>query len=1348
MPLTDVDPWDWTIDEVVTALCSPDGELRTLEPDCYPEPIALAQAVRENHLRGKGLIRHDVDRAFLRDYLGIKAAGWQNAVLDTITQLRTRSPKFRDTVQTEASSFAVPSYSVRSHFASVQLPHNTRFGSYPSHMEVPLARYLMEPVQMPQAHRSQKPESIKAHGLTLDDHSGLPETPLRIVADEADDHMPQEALANSEPAAIDFLKHPFPGSENDATDTTNIVGSTLRAGETYVIDAAGRKRRRLNISRAAKDADLGQEEVRQTALPGSTGNADSDVHLRPDDVPTHVEVKAHTEDDLQPLISASSSPFLPPHATESYFAAEMLSEPGQVVIDAEGRKRMRPVLVQEPSEIVAQSPSPILQQSAYTDKEISRTGAGSLDEIDSDETKATTKKVLGRREMRSKCLYLGPKALPIDEVFYGNTKLEEEVRYPDQYENLMRTNGPVEHVENWTSFSEDMYGAGLCIYVNNRMKYRLLNNQCLEFQRGKRRLYGLVPYPSRISKRRQPPSMTLMSSSTSGVSIRRVKRSAWLQADPIGGTNPQFLHDQPHAIDSFDVPEDESLLAQLGENEIQDWDFLEKWRYLEGEQNILPLYGESGSEGELDYDTWREIEKEQMVELDRPLKLSKNRHLTTDIVSDTIESSIAQIVEDWKSKKLPTIESKAWWIWTKARRDKSKRDQIVSLSARIEKLETRLEKLVKELKSELWSSTQQLKKQCRCLEETIYDREGSRWKIQTLELRSPPSKPIKMDETLAIKKPKSKPESLQEGEEDLISEDSIVESSEDELDGFIVGDEVGTDDGHTAPDGVSPILDVEVPNVFVPDTELSDDDPGKMTPIDVGGNESEDHAVSTPVSEANQLAQQSLPDRGTLEERSSARPALLPDSREMQVHELVAATHEYEPEYEPELPVVDDCEPEYQPELPIIDELELHYKPELPDSDREEVNEVVINGDEYEPALADNTKGLSDSVIHTSIKRTPKPSNFIDLTLLSDSVEPPPSSPSPQLKLEDHLIRTPEKKERDPFERARRAKPAFKPPPIPSHIIDLGSDELKSQGEEFGKSRKRAMPDMWEIDKIAKLSRKYLEERQDRKRLLTWIIMHTPSETRKTVTTATHNTMSALMQLSVWNAMDLLMKHARKIRSTSIKDPEAIMQIATWYVAWHMCKVFDQKDGIPISNIKSARSTEGEQGFEEFYKFLVEQLSLIGLQDKKSSQLFLSSPSNNQHQSKKRQQKLDGDIESDDAMGLTQRKKRKRPVAESQEALELRQSARERAFERDRRQEQLQRQLSKMGATSGDPSTMIVNGKSGDDMIVVNAHIGQQLQPHQLEGIQFMWGEIVTGGEAAQGCLLAHTMGLGKTMQV
>ncbi|KAF2095040.1 hypothetical protein NA57DRAFT_24875, partial [Rhizodiscina lignyota] len=49
-----------------------------------------------------------------------------------------------------------------------------------------------------------------------------------------------------------------------------------------------------------------------------------------------------------------------------------------------------------------------------------------------------------------------------------------------------------------------------------------------------------------------------------------------------------------------------------------------------------------------------------------------------------------------------------------------------------------------------------------------------------------------------------------------------------------------------------------------------------------------------------------------------------------------------------------------------------------------------------------------------------------------------------------------------------------------------------------------------------------------------------------------------------------------------------------------------------------------------------------------------------------------------------------------------------------------------------------------NQFIYIDVAISSNMQPHQLEGVRFMWREVVTGGE---GCLLAHTMGLGKTMQ-
>ncbi len=66
-----------------------------------------------------------------------------------------------------------------------------------------------------------------------------------------------------------------------------------------------------------------------------------------------------------------------------------------------------------------------------------------------------------------------------------------------------------------------------------------------------------------------------------------------------------------------------------------------------------------------------------------------------------------------------------------------------------------------------------------------------------------------------------------------------------------------------------------------------------------------------------------------------------------------------------------------------------------------------------------------------------------------------------------------------------------------------------------------------------------------------------------------------------------------------------------------------------------------------------------------------------------------------------------------------------------------------------DPGRIMVNfGKAEEEApIYLNRHIGRKVKGHQIDGIQFMWREIVADSKA-QGCLLAHEMGLGKTMQV
>ncbi|KAK1835191.1 P-loop containing nucleoside triphosphate hydrolase protein [Podospora conica] len=65
-----------------------------------------------------------------------------------------------------------------------------------------------------------------------------------------------------------------------------------------------------------------------------------------------------------------------------------------------------------------------------------------------------------------------------------------------------------------------------------------------------------------------------------------------------------------------------------------------------------------------------------------------------------------------------------------------------------------------------------------------------------------------------------------------------------------------------------------------------------------------------------------------------------------------------------------------------------------------------------------------------------------------------------------------------------------------------------------------------------------------------------------------------------------------------------------------------------------------------------------------------------------------------------------------------------------------------------DRSRLVVNlSKDPDDaLIYINDHIGAKIKDHQIDGVRFMWNNVVKSS-LGQGCLLAHEMGLGKTMQ-
>lgn len=113
-----------------------------------------------------------------------------------------------------------------------------------------------------------------------------------------------------------------------------------------------------------------------------------------------------------------------------------------------------------------------------------------------------------------------------------------------------------------------------------------------------------------------------------------------------------------------------------------------------------------------------------------------------------------------------------------------------------------------------------------------------------------------------------------------------------------------------------------------------------------------------------------------------------------------------------------------------------------------------------------------------------------------------------------------------------------------------------------------------------------------------------------------------------------------------------------------------------------------------------------------------------------------------------QRKQRKRQYQDEQDASE---QFRKRDLRRQKEQQARRLQLRKQvqgSEISQEQSRLIINESKldGQNLVYVHPHIAPRIKDHQIDGVRFMWDQLLS--ESNQGCLLAHTMGLGKTMQV
>ncbi|KAL8827332.1 MAG: hypothetical protein Q9170_007059 [Blastenia crenularia] len=1152
------DPWEWTVDQVVTAFCDPTQSFRaTNKPQALPDAARLEEKLREHCIEGCGLLT-DVNHASLREEFSILVLGQRGYLLREIQRLRRASRRYLEYIQNSlpepSSGCCTTRHDTASVYSRASLP--PKIIPSPSHAPVQSGPHVVgnnEDAFTPTPSLPHN-EGLPRGGDLFQDSQRwvdqLPDPsdsfavggPAEISDESGDTAKPPEEIEVSripEPPQ-DKPKIAIDASESVSAATQLIQPeepghdqTPLPPNEVFIIDKNGKKRRRLVLTTVAP--------------------AESEVQLAPDTV----EAKLCDEHPNQTPVEFDGAPT----PTE---AANVQDSKIEIAGTSNVTPRSEPLLSRQPCEA-----------------------------------------------------YLGTTALRLDDIFYDRDNSAPKLPGILAPHTIITDDDP--GLDNFV-FSGTSIANGRRQYIKSRIQH-FLRQERQEFHCGNKKRLGILPYPDKLGRKNQPLSMSIFESSSKGIRVIRENRAKWL------------LH-HPRRADSteqnlFNVPI--SLKEDNGEN----WDYLEKWNFVSEHDLVFPLYGESGSEGEYDMDTWREMEKEKGTKLSRPLGPSKQMSkLSMKDVLQAIDDAIRTMTEDWERKRPPQLSRTAWLLWSKSRRNQTKQIQISTFDSDVQHYNDRLDKLRKEISNEKWASKARVTRQCESLRRTIYHLKESEWKIATLQLKVRPERPQKV--------PKAGSEKSQgfgssiEAEAGQIDTSMLETSEGEDLDGFIVDDA---------------------------DSSLAHDDPEMM-------DAAEDDQVMIDGDSVTGIA--------------------------------------------------DDIEPDIEPKTV---KRETSTKP---------TNQLL------------------------------RQTNIVDLTLDSDGSE----SEAPHVTTTQTIdaATTPSvpltsfDEDEDPTKRSQRKKALFKVPPSVTNVVDLDNDSAYDSPPERITPPK--LPNLHEWVKISNMNPTLLIERADRKRLLIYILAQVDFVRRESAYRYICNNDLPSTQEATWRSIKSIQGYRSGVRgSQSEEEARTLKDITAWFVNWTNAVIVERKEGARKEYFEIAKADH--EGFEPFYNYLHELRCLVNF-DKPSNIVGAGAEKNELNREtttlitqlkiettpKKQKRAL---IEySSDEIPQPSARKRKYAVPESQEAADLRKKAHERVQDREERQRTLKTALQRMGQTEDDPSRVAVNlGKlDNQELIYLPASIGEKIQPHQKDGVRFLWREIIEDHATKKGCLLAQTMGLGKTMQI
>ncbi|SPQ22420.1 4a88525c-3879-4092-bbe6-d59be0d62099 [Thermothielavioides terrestris] len=279
--------------------------------------------------------------------------------------------------------------------------------------------------------------------------------------------------------------------------------------------------------------------------------------------------------------------------------------------------------------------------------------------------------------------------------------------------------------------------------------------------------------------------------------------------------------------------------------------------------------------------------------------------------------------------------------------------------------------------------------------------------------------------------------------------------------------------------------------------------------------------------------------------------------------------------------------------------------------------------------------------------------------------------------------------------------------------------------------------DLASLEKIGQIGTEYWEKVGDAERLVVAILCGWPRPKLEKL----HTVVKRCSHPETWV----------KFIGPTLESPKAF---TPGTVGFLFCRLFDafvsksaKRINVPVLNPITCQRIDREGAkFAAFYAYLGTILPLF----------LHTTPETPTRTMSKATAIPEGDADTSDGsasddMPVPSTKKRRRRKRRDQNAENLRNRNLKLNEELARRSRQFHERMAEQGSVPGDKSRLIVNvTKESDEqgLIYINDHIGRSIKDHQIQGVRFMWNQVVVDSSVRQGCLLAHSMGLGKTMQV